>query len=83
MSLGIVKHGKKSTSYTTKKTPSVFAHSDKHSVYKDLFSCASAGNHELIDIPAQVLPVLCYFSPHPIALIIIGGTMMALNNLVK
>lgn len=66
-----------------KKTPSVFAHSDKHSVYKALFSCASAGNHELIDIPAQVLLVLCYFSPHPIALIIIGGTVMALNNLVK
>lgn len=75
--------GRKVHQTLQKKTPSVFVHSDKHSFYKALFSRVSSGNHELIDIPTQVLPALSFSSPHPLALIIIGGTMMALNHLVK
>lgn len=66
-----------------KKRHHLYLLSDIHGVYKALFSCVSAGNHEHIDIPTQVLPAPSYFSPHPIALIIIGGIMKALNHLVK
>lgn len=59
---------------TLQKTPCLLAHSGKPSDYKALFSRDSTGNHELIEIPTQVLPALSFFSPHPIALIIIGGT---------
>lgn len=56
------------------KTPCLLAHSSKPSDDKALFSRDSTGNHELIEILTQVLPALSFFSPHRIALIIIGGT---------